>query len=47
MNVLPTFIVAMWKGAGVPNIGRITVSYFLSKKQVLYCKTPALVPLVL
>ena len=25
-----TLIVEMWKGVGVPNIGRITVSYFLS-----------------
>lgn len=35
MNVFPTFIVAMWKGAGAPNIGRITVSYFLSKNKYI------------
>ena len=29
-----TFIVAMWKGAGVPKIGKITVSYFLSVKLI-------------
>ena len=31
-NADSTLIVEMWKGVGVPNIGRITVSYFLSKR---------------
>lgn len=29
MNVLFIFIVVMWKGVGVLNIGRIIVLYFL------------------